>query len=665
MTDAASAVKKELVAKYGEGQKPRIEKGVGQVASFWREEDGGREDFTSFIILNFAGTPEKLHVLFNRFEYLLERMDGHMTELVREFKLQAELDLGPIMPYDEVFAGYNPSAHINDDFFANKLAFTVLLNFPLKTLDEKIAEGEKWSRRQWAEVRLAERFAKRIPAGVLLEYSKAAAESDQYIADYNIFMGHVFSEDGRKLFPKDMRLLSHWNLRDEIKADYQDAKDGLAKQRTIEKVMQRIVDQSIPKVVINNPNYDWNPFSNTVERASEQNADYSIAPPGSSLQSPEPDTRYEVWRKSFLAVKLIDPYSSTAPTHIQRRFDEDRELPEPRVKKIFEDVLRSPLAANIASLIEKRLGRNIEPFDIWYNGFKPRGTHSQEHLDAIVKKRYPTTEAFQKDMPQLLMKLGFSKLRAEFLASKITIDPARGSGHAMGAGMRDANARLRTRVGKDGMDYKGFNIAVHELGHNVEQVFSLNSIDHTLLQGVPNTAFTEALAFVFQAQDMKLLGLAAEDEEAQALKTLNDYWMTYEIAGVALVDMEAWHWLYDHPAATPRQFRDAVLDISKHIWNEYYAPVFKQKDVILLGIYSHLVHSFLYLPDYPLGHLIAFQIEEVIRNAGSIGPECERVATFGRLSPDLWMKMAGGHTVGAESLLDAAADALTRIEKMH
>ena len=58
--------------------------------------------------------------------------------------------------------------------------------------------------------------------------------------------------------------------------------------------------------------------------------------------------------------------------------------------------------------------------------------------------------------------------------------------------MRDEKAHLRTRVGADGMDYKGFNIAVHEMGHNVEQTVSLTDIDHTLLQGVPNTAFTEA-----------------------------------------------------------------------------------------------------------------------------------------------------------------------------
>jgi hypothetical protein len=108
------------------------------------------------------------------------------------------------------------------------------------------------------------------------------------------------------------------------------------------------------------------------------------------------------------------------------------------------------------------------------------------------------------------------------------------------------------------MDYKGFNIAVHEMGHNVEQTFSLKNIDYYTLQGVPNTAFTEALAFVFQAKDLELLGLSSPTAESRALQTLNDFWGTYEIAGVALVDMAMWHWMYDHPDATPEQLKNAT-----------------------------------------------------------------------------------------------------------
>ena len=85
----------------------------------------------------------------------------------------------------------------------------------------------------------------------------------------------------------------------------------------------------------------------------------------------------------------------------------------------------------------------------------------------------------------MLLKLGFSKERAEYIADNIIVDPARGSGHAFGAGKRGDKAHLRTRVEKEGMNYKGYNIAVHEMGHNVEQTFSLNDIDHTLLSGRP------------------------------------------------------------------------------------------------------------------------------------------------------------------------------------
>ncbi len=86
--------------------------------------------------------------------------------------------------------------------------------------------------------------------------------------------------------------------------------------------------------------------------------------------------------------------------------------------------------------------------------------------------------------------------------------------------------------------------------------------------------------------------------------------------------------------------------------------MFGKKDVVLLAIYSHMIDSFLYLPDYPIGHLIAFQIEEQMKKAGSIGPEFERMAKMGRVTPDLWMEHATGKPVSADSLLAATAEAL-------
>ncbi len=656
MNASTTKLENELTAKYGAQQKPRLERGLHQVAEFWRADDGDATVFEEFVRTNFAGDQITLDTMFNRFQSMLEQLDGHMQEIRREFNQQSDLDLGPVLPFDEVFAGYDPSAHVLDDFFNNKLAFTVLLNFPLTTLDERLKEGPTWTRRRWAEVRLAERFDKRIPAEVNLAIAQAAAESGQYISQYNIWMYHLLDPQGQRLFPPKMRLLSHWNLRDEIKADYSDRQNGLAKQRTIQQVMERIVTQTIPQIVINNPGVDWNPFTNEVKAAAAKDADATTSQP--ITNAPEPNTRYAALLKDFNAARKADPFSPTAPTLIDRRFQEDRGIPEAQLKAMLEQVLTSPLVAHTAQLIQSRLGRPLEPFDIWYNGFRPGSQYTEAQLDEIVAKKYPTAEAYQKDIPNLLIKLGFSPDRAQYVAANIIVDPARGSGHAMGAGMRAERAHLRTRVEKTGMNYKGFNIAVHEMGHNVEQTFSLNDNDFTLLQGVPNTAFTEALAFVFQGHDLELLGLPAPDAKSQAEKTLNDFWGTYEIAGVALVDMAVWHWMYDHPQATPKQLDQATVQISKDVWNRYYAPVFHKNDVVLLGIYSHMIDSFLYLPDYPIGHLIAFQIEEQMNKAGSIGPEFERMAKTGRITPDLWMERATGSPVGPEALLEATQRAL-------
>ena len=631
------------------------------MSEFWRTEDGDAAAFEEFARANFAGDQATLDTMFDRFELLLEKLDGHMYEITRELRNQTDLDRGRVYPFDEIFAAYDPSAHVGDDFFANKLAFTVLLNFPMTTLEQRLAEGGKWTRRQWAEARLVERFAKRIPAEAVQAVGTASAEAEQYIADYNIWMHHLVDAKGVRLFPPKLRLLTHWNLRDELKADYGDPQTGLAKQRLIQQVMERIVTQTIPEVVINNPNVDWNPITNDVKPAAVKDSELP-APAGMVVTNgPEPDTRYVRLKADFIAETKIDPYSPTAPTLMARRFDEDRQIPEVRVTAMLEQIVSSPDAAQIGKIIQKRLGRPLEPFDIWYTGFRPRGAYTEAQLDEIVSKKYPTVDAYQKDIPNLLMKLGFTKERAEYLADHIIVDPARGSGHAAGASMRPEKAHLRTRVEQTGMNYKGFNIAVHEMGHNVEQVFSLNNVDHWLIEGVPNTAFTEAFAFVFQARDLELLGLSASDAKSDVLTALGNYWTVYEISGVALVDMAVWHWMYDHPDATPAALKEATIRISKDVWNKYYAPVFGKKDVVILGIYSHMVNAFLYLPDYAIGHLISMQIEAQMKKAGNVGAEFERMATEGRVAPDIWMTHATGSVVNADALLDATRKALAEM----
>jgi hypothetical protein len=661
MNETVKKLEEELTAKCGESQRSRIRRGLKQTSEFWRDSDGNQTEIEEFVHSNLAGDRAALDTMFERFEHLFEQAYGHLNEINREFRRHMDLDSGPLAPYDEIFAGYDPFAHLNDDFFKNKLAFVVLLNFPLTTLEERLAQGDAWTRRQWAETHLAEIFSSRVPAEVNLALSEAAASAERYISEYNIWMHHLIDERGMRLFSPELRLLSHWDLRDEIKADYNDTQNGLAKQRMIQKVMERIISQTIPASVVNNPQLDWNPYANEVAPAVEKDSDFS---PGAreAANTPEPNTRYRHLLETFHAAKLADPYFPNAPSLMARRFNEDRQIPEERVRKMFESVLSSPVLPGIASLIEERLARRLEPFDIWYNGFRPVMKHTQEELDALVAGRYPDAGAFAEDIPELLKKLAFSPESAAFIAGEIVVDPARGSGHAMGAAMRKGKSHLRTRIGREGMNYKGFNVAMHELGHNIEQTISLHLMDYYFLNGVPNTAFTEAMAFVFQGRDFEMLGLQAPDPQAEALHALNDFWAAYEICGVGMADMDVWHWMYGHPEATPEQLRDAVLRISKDVWNRFYAPVFKIGDVTLLGVYSHMIDNFLYLPDYPLGHMIAFQLEEHMKKEGRVGPEFERVARLGRIAPDLWMTQATGSPVGPETLIAAAGRALSVVK---
>jgi hypothetical protein len=658
----AAEVVAALVKRHGAAHRPRIERGVAQVASLWRPEDG---DLRAFAEQQFLADPAALDATFARLQTAFEQLDGHLNEIGRELRRPAETEMGPLMPVDPLLAGYDPWAHVGEDLFRSKVAFVVLLNFPLTRLEDRLRDGPSYSRRQWAEVRLAGRFFRRVPGEVQQELARAQAEADLYVAQYNLWAHHLIGDGGVRPFPPRLRLIAHWNLRDQIKADYSDPKDGLLRQRLMAQAMSRIVTQTIPWAVIDNPQLDWNPATNAVTAAPAAEVEEAMpARPATPIAEREPDTRYAQLLAVFQAGRKADPYSPIAPTALARAFDVGREIPEERVVAMLTQVVTSPLVGRVASVIQARLGRPLEPHDIWYQGFLPRGKYTEEQLDQLTRKKYPTAEAYAADMPNLLVDLGFTPDRARYLASKIKVDASRGAGHALQAMHRQDSSRLRTRVEPGGMDYKGYNIAVHEMGHNVEQVFSLYDVDHTLLAGVPNNAFTEALAFVFQARDLELLGLARPDAESERLRVLHDFWQTYEIAGVALVDVAAWRWMYAHPDATPAELREAVVSIAREHWNRYYAPVLGGKDTVLLAVYSHMLSNPLYLCDYPLGHLIAFQIEDHLRrHPGALGAEFERMAKIGAVTPDVWMTQATGSPVSPSPLLRAAEEALKALER--
>ena len=616
----------------------RKELGVAQARALWTPADGSEADFEQFVEAHYCESDSARLVLFESLSRILEQVyqsaDMLTVELLRPTQLTNAAD--PQTP-DWIMSGYSPLAHFSDDMFANKLAFVTIINFPHYSLEEKNRLGRHWSREEWAMARMGDVFTTRVPAEVNACLAQTMADAENYIADYNIYMGNLRTEDDRQLWPEDKILLSHWNLRDELKALY-GAEDGQEKQEMIYQVMQRIIRQTIPQAAINGSDYIWKPYSETKDAM-------------------EPYTRYERILSIAHALFAEDKYCPTAPTGIVRNFDQGVEIPAAELDSLFRALVGSEQVKAVAGVIRERLGRELRPYDIWYDGFKARASLNEDELSAQTRRLYPDANAFAADMPRLLTQMGFYSEDARRIAHNIVVEPARGSGHAWPCLGRKEDARLRTRIPASGMDYKGYNIAVHEFGHCVEQVLDMYFIDYYMLSGVPNTAYTEASAFLWQHRDLQLLpgakmgnGINNPDE------VLDQFWSMYEIMGVSLVDMAMWQWIYAHPQASAKELCEATIQIAKDIWNQYYEPVLGEHDCILLAVYSHMVNAPMYLPNYPLGHIVQYQLEEHLAQSKSqleFALEYMRIYRLGRLTPKEWMIQAVGEAPSIEPILRA------------
>lgn len=641
----------ELLQKFGEGQQFRIERGVSQVANLWRQADGSFHEFKTFCEERFVADEAELETLFNKLSFGFEVLNGNFLKISKDLMRPLHLDMGPVTPIDMMFGGFNASAHLSEDLYTSKIAFVTALNFPFYSLNEKTELGPTWTRQQWAYARMGDRFTSRVPAELQQNYSRISTDADAYIDDYNIYMANLRNEQGEQLFPEGMKLITHWGLRDELKSQYANTEGGLERQKMIYQVMQRIIDQSIPQKVISNDEYIWKPISNEVAK-DDKKVDAAA----------ETNTRYKHLLNLFVAIEEMDAFYPNMPNFIQRRFESTYEIPVEDVEKLFIDFVSSKQVREAGKLISERLGRPLQPFDIWYDGFKSRSSIPAEVLDNAVAKRFSSAEAFQNEIPNILTSLGWSEDKAKFFQSKIAVEGSRGAGHAWGAAMRDDIALLRTRIGANGMDYKGFNIAMHEFGHTVEQTITLHDVDYYTLTGVPNTAFTEALAFIFQKRDLDVLGIKDNNPEKAHLQALDNLWQCYEIMGVSLVDINLWRWLYDNPNATPAQLKEATISIAKDIWNKYYADVFGSTDEPILAVYSHMISNPLYLSAYPMGLLIDFQLEQHI--AGKhFANEIQRIFEQGSIIPQLWMNGAVGSPLSIEPTLSAAEKAISVVKK--
>ena len=170
--------------------------GVSQASALWTEQDGTEAQFEQFVADHQCKTDSERTALFESMSRVLENVYQSSDMLTVELLKPTQLtNAGTPQTPDWIMSAYSPLAHFSDDMFANKLAFITALNFPHYTLEEKNTLGRNWTREQWAMARMGDVFTSRVPASVNAQIAQSYADAENYIADYNIYMGNLRTED--------------------------------------------------------------------------------------------------------------------------------------------------------------------------------------------------------------------------------------------------------------------------------------------------------------------------------------------------------------------------------------------------------------------------------------------------------------------------------------
>jgi len=645
LSEAVLAVSGKLIAENSPGESVRIKRGVKQVADLWLSENGSEADFQAFCMKQFIPAGPDLDTAFLSIERQFEVIRGHSREISLALDYPVVTKIRPVSEMDRLFAKSSPRA----DYYKSELAMAIALNFPHYTSAEKEQQGADWSRMDWARVRIGDMFDYRTDPDKEPEPIELPDDLRDYTSLYILSMDHILSADMEILFPEGTRLNSHNGLRDEIKGLYT-RDQPLERQEMISTIVMHIIYQTIPQCMIGETEFYWEPVTNRV--FTKEGGQYKEAE-----FTPEGDRRYQVLHHSMTSKMRKDVMYAEGSTYLTRTF-ENRQLSEEKIVDLLESVVGAPEKDVVVGMIEKRLGRKIQPFDIWYSGFQSHSNMNMDELDATIREKYPTPLAFQEDIPQILRRIGFPDDQADFLGEHVVVDPIPSGGHANGPQMKGAKAHLRTRFEPYGLNYKGYRIGMHEIGHTIEQNVSMYMSDYYFLKGIPSSPFTEAMADLIAYRDMVGLGVSPTyGEEDRALNAISTFWFVCEMGAEALHEIQVWHWLYDHPDASVDELKKATIDLAKEIWNEYFAEIFGVEDIPIFAIYNHFISGALYLHSYPLGNIVLMQLEEYFEDR-DFATEMIRMCTIGKLTPDLWMIEATGKPLSSEPLLRSMRKAL-------
>ena len=626
-----------LAKEFGAKNSKDMARGVRYCARVWDWANGDAAAFVKFCLAHYHPPGRERTRLLLRLDSIMNIVKGSMDMMLKTTRAGTQIADEELTPTEELFGAFSAGTHLGEDLRDFQIAAVAQLNFGTDDLTPPK------TREAWASRRLSRVGQTVVPAELSREASKRTAEVEVFTSGFNLHLDKIEYLDSSVSFPKDTVRISHWGLRD-FMTSLNGQENALPRQRAIRDLMRRVVDGEIPREALNNPKVRWRQNDGTIhEKGSSRPA------------TPTGPLRWEFFKKIYDVRRRIDPHTFYGNI-IDNKFKQEREIPEGKVVKILEDILSAPVLEKVARVLEKKLGRPIEAHDIYFKQFDAGS--KKPPLPYDIRKLYPDAKSLTAAIPGILVRLGFSAPRAKWIAARIRVDNSRSAGHAWQPRTPFDISLLRVRIDKGGVTEESFSIFMHELGHCVEQVFTSYEMDYKSLWGVPNTAFTEAFAFTFQAKADFILGRRVSDDPD--VTVLQRLWEVFEISGPSLTEIRFFHWLYGNPKATASEMNAAIRRIGDEVWAQYYARIFGAEGYGLMSVYSHILPCWFYLADYSMGYVIAYQVRKFL-SSRKFAPEMERICSLGSIYPESWMKAAVGQSISAEPLLSDAKAACARV----
>jgi len=633
---AINAATAALVKSHGAKLEKDITRGVTFSARVWDWKDADEGAFVDFCQKHYHAPGKARSRLLRRLDEIAHAISGSLNMIAKLTRRGMDIADLELTPSEELFGAFSPGTHLEVDLRTFNIAALAQLNFGTDDLTSPA------TREGWAARRLSNVGRTAIPANLLAESSKRHAEVDRFVTSFNLHLDKIEYVDPAVKFPKDTVRISHWGLRD-FMTRLNGKKNALPQQHAIRDLMRRVVDGEIPREIIDAPKMRWRQKDNTV-------AENGTAKPATMTGA----LRWEQFKNVYDIQRRIDPHTRFGNI-IDNKFKQEREISEEKIVTILTDILSAPVAEQVAAFVEKRVGRPIEPHDIYFRSFQEGAKKAPLKFD--IRKRYPNADALTKAIPDVLMRLGFQKNRAAWIGSKIRVDNSRSAGHAWGPGTAHDIGLLRARIDKGGINEEEFGTYMHELGHCTEQVLTTYEMDYKSIWGVPNTAFTEGFAFTFQDKADFILGRKTTLDAD--ITVMQRFWEVFEITGPALTEIRFFHWLYDNPDASAEAMHKAIRRIGDAVWAQFYARIFGKEGHGLMSVYSHMLWCSFYLADYSMGYVIAYQVRKHLATR-KFAPEMERMCALGCIYPEQWMQAAVGQEISANPLLDDVKKACAR-----